>query len=332
MTAVEQLHANEDVIIDWNGPMEAKALPELFKTVTFDGVDPKNPPTLNRLANKPAFCPEAKAGHYISKKMLKAVLTAEGLDQPLMVKGHKGCGKTSGLMQIASRAHRPVVRVQCGPSMDYERLFGRLDYDGKSVVFVPGIFTLGWMNGMWIILDEVDKLRPDVSIEMNAVLEGEPLTLFDQRGHLNEKMIPRHPNTRIFATTNTGGIVDPNGLYMTGRQQDRAYLDRFMVVTEEYMPAEEEVKVLQKAVPNMKATRLEAMVEFANMIRDAFVANELGDTLSTRMLEQWAKWSLSYGDLIEPLNMAFMNKLDEASKQRAWEVFKDTKAFASQSS
>lgn len=57
-------------------------------------------------------------------------------------------------------------------------------------------------NGAWSVLDEINTCEPQILVRLNALLErGGQLVLHED----GSKIIPRHPNFRLFATVNPPG-------------------------------------------------------------------------------------------------------------------------------
>ena len=59
-----------------------------------------------------ALVPTKTDDHVWDIDLLKNILMALELNLPLLLWGHKGTGKTSGLLQVCARTNRPRIRVQ----------------------------------------------------------------------------------------------------------------------------------------------------------------------------------------------------------------------------
>ena len=63
-------------------------------------------------------------------------------------------------------------------------------------------------------------------------------------------MLTPHPFFRLFATANTVGLGNLNGLYHGAQRLNHAQIDRWNIVaTLNYLPRDEEVAIVQARVP-----------------------------------------------------------------------------------
>lgn len=278
-------------------------------------------PIFYRPTHKHPLVPETKF-HWFDKKLVKLIDSCVYLDIPIMLKGDKGCGKSSKVMQFAARRHQPVMRIQCGATKDIDYFLGRPSVVNGDVVWVDGPLTHCWRNGIWPIFDEIDALLPETQIELNAAIEGDKLIL-ETKGISNdvhEIIVPRHPNVRLFSTSNTGGVIDENGRFGGTNAMNAASLDRWCVVEVDYMPAEEEVKLVAPLLSGDEQLAGK-LVEFANLTRVAQKNREINEGLSTRMLEYMCKLYSDLGEIALPAKVAYLDKLDTRSRDKAGITF-----------
>lgn len=99
---------------------------------------------------------------------------------------------------------------------------------------------------MALILDEYDAGRPDIMFVIQRLLEKEgKLALMEQN-----RVITPHPQFRLFATANTVGLGNVNGLYHGTQVLNHAQLDRWnLTATLNYLPAEQEAQIVLARVP-----------------------------------------------------------------------------------
>jgi len=77
------------------------------------------------------------------------------------------------------------------------------------------------------------------------------LTLSDQ-----SRVLHPHPAFRIFATANTVGLGNVNGLYAGVQRLNHAQVDRWNVVANlDYLPAGDEVEIVLGQVPDLPGGR-----------------------------------------------------------------------------
>ena len=99
-----------------------------------------------------------------------------------------------------------------------------------------------------LIFDEYDAGRPDVMFVIQRMLERDgKFTLLDQN-----RVIQPHPYFRLFATTNTVGLGNLNGLYHGTQVLNHAQMDRWNIVaTLNYLPRAEEAGIVLARVPEL---------------------------------------------------------------------------------
>ena len=77
-----------------------------------------------------------------------------------------------------------------------------------------------------LVFDEYDAGRPDVMFVIQRLLEREgKFTLMDQN-----RVLSPHPSFRLFATANTVGLGNLNGLYHGAQRLNHAQVDRWSIV------------------------------------------------------------------------------------------------------
>ena len=85
-----------------------------------------------------------------------------------------------------------------------------------------GIVAWALQRAMALIFDEYDAGRPDVMFVIQRILEREgKFTLTDQN-----RVISPHPYFRLFATANTVGLGNLNGMYHGAQKLNHAQIDR----------------------------------------------------------------------------------------------------------
>ena len=131
--------------------------------------------------------------------------------------------------------------------------------------------------GEIILFDEGDALPPSVTIVLNRVLEGSPLTIPE-----TGETIQPHADFRIAFTGNTKGRGDATGNFRARQVQDAAVLDRFLFVEVDYPTQEEEEKILANRFPSMPEVTRKLMVRLAGETRQAHLAGDLSAPISTR--------------------------------------------------
>ena len=172
------------------------------------------------------------------------------------------------------------------------------------------------------MFDEYDAGRPDVMFVIQRVLEQDGrFTLMDQN-----RVLTPHPFFRLFATANTVGLGNLNGLYHGAQRLNHAQIDRWNIVaTLNYLSADEEVAIVLARVPQMatddgRAT-VRRMVALADLTRQGFAAGDLSTLMSPRTVITWAENLQIFHDLGLAFRLSFANKCDDAERPVVAEYF-----------
>jgi cobaltochelatase CobS len=241
-----------------------------------------------------------------------------------MVQGMHGTGKSTHIEQIAARLNWPCVRVNLDGHISRLDLVGRdavVLREGRQVTeFQEGIVPWALQRPVALIFDEYDAGRPDVMFVIQRVLERDgQFTLLDQN-----RVIHPHAQFRLFATSNTIGQGNLNGLYFGAQRLNHAQLDRWDVVAAlNYLGAQEEAAIVQARVPAMAAQQdlLLQMVALADLTRKGFAAGDVSALMSPRTVISWAENLQIFGDLATALRLTYVNKCDEAEHALVAEYF-----------
>ncbi|MEO8248520.1 MAG: AAA family ATPase [Burkholderiales bacterium] len=247
-------------------------------------------------------------------------------DRRVMVQGLHGTGKSTHIEQVAARLNWPCVRVNLDGHINRMDLVGRdvvTLRDGKQVTeFQEGIVPWALQRPVALIFDEYDAGRPDVMFVIQRILERDgKFTLMDQ-----SRVITPHPYFRLFATANTVGLGNLNGMYHGVQRLNHAQIDRWNIVASlNYLPREEEVAIVLARVPGKNNERgrahIEQMVAVADMTRKGFAAGDLSTLMSPRTVITWAENCEIFRDPEVAFRLSFLNKCDEAERPLVAEYY-----------
>lgn len=270
--------------------------------------------------------PPVDEGYVFDPETTRAILAGFKYDLRALIQGFHGTGKSTHLEQVAARLNWPLVRVNLDSHISRVDLVGRdaiVLQDGKQVTeFKEGVLPWAIQRPVALVFDEYDAGRPDVMFVIQRVLEASgSLTLLDQN-----RVLHPHPWFRLFATANTVGLGDPSGLYHGVQQINQGQMDRWsIVVTLNYLPAEEETRIVLQKVPNFDNPEghktVDAMVRVAALTRNAFAAGDISTVMSPRTVISWARNADIFHDVAYAFRLSFLNKCDEYERATVAEFY-----------
>ncbi len=282
--------------------------------------------------NVPAFSerdehvPEVDAVYRFNADVTLAILAGFTRNRRVMLQGLHGTGKSTHIEQVAARLNWPCVRVNLDGHLSRLDLVGKdavVLRDGQQVTeFQPGIVPWALKRPVALVFDEYDAGRPDVMFVIQRLLERDgKFTLMDQ----NQVLTP-HPYFRLFATANTVGLGNLNGLYHGAQRLNHAQIDRWNIVASlNYLSANEEVAIVQARVPALATepgtSLVRSMVAVAELTRKGFAAGDMSTLMSPRTVITWAENLEIFRDPALAFRLSFVNKCDEAERPVVAEYF-----------
>ncbi len=194
--------------------------------------------------------PEVDAVYRFNRDVTLAILAGFMRNRRVMVQGLHGTGKSTHVEQVAARLNWPCVRINLDGHISRLDLVGKdavVLRDGQQVTeFQEGIVPWALQRPVALVFDEYDAGRPDVMFVIQRLLERDgKFTLLDQN-----RVLAPHPYFRLFATANTVGLGNLNGLYHGAQRLNHAQIDRWNIVaTLNYLPSDEEMAIVAARVP-----------------------------------------------------------------------------------
>ncbi|AJC16043.1 AAA family ATPase [Pandoraea sputorum] len=263
--------------------------------------------------------PEIDTAYRFNPDVTLAILAGFTNNRRVMVQGMHGTGKSTHIEQVAARLNWPCVRVNLDGHISRLDLVGKdaiVVRDGHQITeFQEGIVPWALQRPVALIFDEYDAGRPDVMFVIQRILERDgKFTLLDQN-----RVIHPHPGFRMFATTNTVGLGNLNGLYHGTQVLNHAQIDRWNVVaTLNYLSREDEAGIVLARVPELDndagRTLIESMVSVAELTRKGFATGDLSTLMSPRTVINWAENVGIFRDAGLAFRLTFLNKCDEAER------------------
>jgi cobaltochelatase CobS len=263
--------------------------------------------------------PEVDRAYRFNPDVTLALLAGFTRNRRVLVQGLHGTGKSTHIEQVAARLNWPCVRV------NLDAHISRLDLVGKDAVvvrdgvqvteFQEGIVPWALQRPVALIFDEYDAGRPDVMFVIQRILERDGrFTLTDQN-----RVLSPHAHFRLFATANTVGLGNLNGLYQGVQRLNHAQIDRWDIVASlSYLSADEERAIVLARVPgkdNAAGRDLVArMVAVAQLTRQGFAAGDVSTLMSPRTVISWAENCEIFRDPALAFRLSFLNKCDDAER------------------
>lgn len=256
-----------------------------------------------------------------------AILSGFLHNRRVLVQGYHGTGKSTHIEQIAARLNWPCVRVNLDGHVTRLDLVGRdtiVLKDGQQITeFQAGILPWSLQRPVALIFDEFDAGRPDVMFVIQRILERDgKFTLLDQN-----KVLTPHPYFRLFATANTVGLGNLNGLYHGTQLLNQAQIDRWNIVARlNYLSEDAETDIVSAQVPGLASrpdgeALIRGMVAVATMTRNGFAAGDISTLMSPRTVIGWAENLLIFDQLEDAFRFSFLNKCDDAEQSIIAEYF-----------
>lgn len=186
----------------------------------------------------------------------------------LYIAGDAGCGKTTHVLQIASRLGWSVEQATLSTNVDVQDLIGHQTIVNGTLTWIDGALTRAMRYGKILILNEVDTMRAGDLTLLNDVLDGKDLTIIQN----NCELVKPHKNFRVVCTANSFGSGDASALYNGVRVLNQAFLDRFRFLKATYPSATVETQIVKNKYPQLDDNLISKIIELANTVRAVMAA------------------------------------------------------------
>jgi cobaltochelatase CobS len=275
--------------------------------------------TVPAFTQRDEHVPEIDSAYRFNPQATLAILAGFAFNRRVVIQGLHGTGKSTHIEQVAARLNWPCLRINLDGHISRLDLVGKdmiVLRDGQQVTeFQEGMLPWALQRPMALVFDEYDAGRPDVMFVIQRVLEREgSFTLLDQ-----QKVIKPHVSFRMFATMNTLGQGNLNGLYHGTQLMNHAQLDRWNIVTSlDYLPEQEEQAIVLARVPSFNTDNgrkhIAAMVAMAGLTRQGFAVGDLSILMSPRTVITWAENTEIFKDVDLAFHLSFLNKCETAER------------------
>lgn len=305
--------------------IENNAIPE--QTISIKevfGFD--SPLKVKAFAEPSEYVPKIDEAYHFDPEVTLSLLAGFNYNRRVLVQGRHGTGKSTHIEQVAARLNWPCMRINLDGHISRLDLVGkdtiRLEDGLQVTAFQEGVIPWALQRPVALIFDEYDAGRPDVMFVIQQILEQDGrFTLLDQN-----KVLTPHPYFRIFATSNTVGLGDSTGLYHGTHSLNHAQMDRWNIVANlNYLAPEQEASIVLSRVPAKDTEQgrkdIAAMVELANLTRNAFTAGDISTLMSPRTVITWAENCTIFRDKRHAFAVSFLNKCDESEHALIAELY-----------
>jgi MoxR-like ATPase len=210
--------------------------------------------------------------------------------RPVMVSGPSGSGKTFPIEQELRLAKRRYLKVSVADGLTFSDFVAKQDIkatkNGTVTFWRYGFLPFAMMNGLSLILDEIDQCQPELLSVLNAALEYNEIYI-PQTG----ERITAKEGFQVFMTCNT--LRDTTGTY-SGFRLSAALLNRVVFVKADYLTPDQECNILKAvgATPPLALT----VVESFTKLRLAYLQGRITQAPSTRLAVRITRCVLGLDD------------------------------------
>lgn len=234
---------------------------------------------------------------------------------PVFISGLSGNGKTFMVEQAASRAKRPMIRVQMSRETDEDDLIGGFRLINGETKFLKGPVLRAMELGALLLIDEADRADPGKIMCIQGVLEGKPYYV-----KKTGEIVRPAPGFNIIVTANSKGKGSDDGRYVAAAVLDDAWLERFPITIEQSYPNQAtEKRILSNYLckngicTDDENKFIEHLAVWADIIRKTFAEDAIDEVISTRRLVHIAETYKIFGDRMESIRLC-INRFDEETK------------------
>jgi cobaltochelatase CobS len=184
--------------------------------------------------------PIAQENYSMRRTLMRDLLAYLPQEDPILLYGPTGAGKSTGILQLAARLGIPVFRMTGSDNTEIADFFGMYSLVDGSTKFVYGPVVKAAQLGGIFLLDEADRVREDVLIGLNGIAEGLKSFVIPMTGEIIKPI--KGFKVVFTGNSNLGG----SSIYLTARQHDPSVPERFVATKVDYPESEEEHAILME--------------------------------------------------------------------------------------
>lgn len=268
---------SKDVETEYNDLMMKRACSPTSSTTTSGTTTPVTTFLTEMLKDPKMSAPQStKDGFYMSQGDWNLLVRNIKKSINTMIIGPTGCGKTSCVKEACDRLGKKLYVFDMGSMIDpVSSLLGVHRLEGGKSVFDFAEFTKAIQEPCVILLDELSRAPLTTNNVLFPCLDDRRKLSIEVASSGDTREIKVHPECCFIATANIGSE------YTGTNTIDRALMNRFLPLELNYIPGDEEIKVLakRKGIPTETA---KLIVKIANNIRNLATRQEISNSLSIR--------------------------------------------------
>ena len=244
---------------------------------------------------------------YVKQSNLDVLKTCIDINEPVLLQGQTGTGKTMLISYLALDQDTPtkLIRVSLNGNTSIEEILGRWLVQEGTTIWQDGVLTTAMKKGQWIVFDEINSALPDILFALHSLLDDERALRLAEK---DNEYVKAHTDFRFFATMN------PSDEYAGTKEMNKALLSRFNTVIDIDIPdegTEQTLIVEQTGITEPQATKL---VMMATKLRKAREDEKIYYYCSTRDLIHAGKLLKRKIPIKHAVLYAILNKMNKEER------------------
>ena len=229
--------------------------------------------------------PKVPEDLYIDAKVWNMVAASVHLDKYVILLGPKGCGKTETAKQLAVATKMKLVSFNMGAAFKPKQMFaGMLTAKDGDTVFIESEFLTAFQSEepTLVFLDEITRTPQVATNYLMTILDRNQSYIYiEELG----KRVYKGKGVKFICAGNVGSQ------YTDTRTLDGAFWDRFIKIPVNYLPKEEEEKLIAIRAPKAPKKVINELINRATKCRTAEINGALTSGISTRQLIDMAHYA-----------------------------------------
>lgn len=170
----------------------------------------------------------AQSEYNFRKEVMRDFLAFMAHDEPILLYGPTGSGKSSTPIEFAARCGIPVFRLTASANTETCDVFGMYSLVNGETKYVYGPAVKAALVGGIFLLDEADRTPQDVLVGLNGITEGTKPFVIPHTGEI----IKPAKGFKVIYTANSN--LSGSDIYLTAKQHDPSVPERFLSMKIDY--------------------------------------------------------------------------------------------------